>query len=510
MITSQTLDQSRKMIDSKIKGELVNKLSPVLKYMYENNMIEIKSSKDEARVDFFNGSSILVLPCLDSSRGQRSNFIVYEECRLLKKGDIDSIFSPMAYPRQPMYLQKEEYAHDKDYLEDAIEIYITSSRYKSEWWYRLFKKVVVECFTNVRVSYNFFNVDIYNALQNNLKTENEWLRIQKNANQIDIECEYLNCAIGEIEDAYFQLDLMKKCQRLHKAFRPPTTNEKMYGIKFDNNEKKDNEIRILAIDFAFSNTVKQSEANDNTVIECIGGFYDKGEIVRNLDYLETIEGGESEVTQRRIRELFYDYKADYIIMDERSGGSIMYNLLTKTYKHPTRSSNDWDSRGFTVVSDINLHFLTEAKINDLQQRTIDPNAKAVIIPVQGSLDFNDDMWRRLRTSLVDNKMRLLIDDLEFDSELSKRKGYINMSSEEKMREKLPYVQTELLINEAINLRQEFREGKIKLKEPRSGTKDRIVTLAYGNIFFDKLENRMSKADERNDFNESDWNNIMLI
>lgn len=322
--------------------------------------------------------------------------------------------------------------------------------------------------------------------------------------------EYLNENIGQIEDAYFQLDLMKKCQKLHKAFRPPTTNEKMYGIKFDNNDKKDNEIRILAIDFAFSNTVKKSEANDNTVIECIGGFYDKGEIIRNLDYLETIEGGESETTQRRIRELFYDYKADYIIMDERSGGSIMYNLLTKTYKHPTRSSNDWDSSGFTVVSDMNLHFLTDAKINDLQQRTIDPNAKAVIIPVQGSLDFNDDMWRRLRINLVDNKIRFLIDDLEFDMELSKRKNYINMSSEEKMRERLPYVQTEFLINEAINLRQEFREGKIKLKEPRSGTKDRIVTLAYGNIFFDKLENRMSKADERNDFNESDWNNIMLI
>ena len=85
-----------------------------------------------------------------------------------------------------------------------------------------------------------------------------------------------------------------------------------------------------------------------------------------------------------------------------------------------------------------------------------------------------------------------------------------MTSEQRMREKLPFVQTEFLVQEAISLRQEIREGKIKLKEPRSFTKDRIVTLAYGNMFFNKLENKLSKDDQKEDFNDSDWNNIMLV
>jgi hypothetical protein len=207
----------------------------------------------------------------------------------------------------------------------------------------------------------------------------------------------------------------------------------------------------------------------------------------------TLSGGNSELTQKRIRELFYDYKADYIILDLRSGGETYYNELTKPYIHSVRSIEDWDETGFCVVSDMSMHFLTEAKINELATRTIDPKAKAVIIPVQGSSDFNDAMWRNLHKSMVDNKMRLLIDDVEFDVELSKRSDYFKMTSEQRMREKLPFVQTEFLVQEAISLRQEIREGKIKLKEPRSFTKDRIVTLAYGNMFFNKLENKLSKV-----------------
>ncbi|MBR0471170.1 MAG: hypothetical protein IJI98_00545 [Methanosphaera sp.] len=374
----------------------------------------------------------------------------------------------------------------------------------------MFKRVVEESFLNKNVPYNFFAADIYTSLKYGLKTMGEWQKIQKTTSEADIRMEYLNEALGEAENAYFPLELLRKCQKMHKAFRPPTETEFINGIKMQNRDKKSNEIRLIVIDFAFSNTVNKYEPNDNTVIECQSGFYDKGEMIRNLDYLETLSGGESELTQRRIRELFYDYQADYIVFDLRSGGEDRYTALTKPYIHPTRDNNIWDSSGFTVVTDNKLHFLTEAKINDLVSRTVDPKAKPVMVPVQGSLEFNDKMWRALRLSMVDNKLRLLIDDVSFDTELVKRKDYIKMTSTERMREKLPFTQTEFLVQEAISLRQEVREGKIKLKEPRSFTKDRIVALAYGNMFFNILENKLSKQDQVEEFDEDAWKNIMLV
>ena len=49
-----------------------------------------------------------------------------------------------------------------------------------------------------------------------------------------------------------------------------------------------------------------------------------------------------------------------------------------------------------------------------------------------------------------------------------------------------------MLNEAINLSQEWREGKVKLTEPRSGTKDIIVSFAYGNYVSSLIINDLEK------------------
>lgn len=71
VITSSTIEQANKIVANKIEKELIGKLSPVLKWMYENDLIKITYPKDCARVEFFNKSTITVMPALDSSRGER-------------------------------------------------------------------------------------------------------------------------------------------------------------------------------------------------------------------------------------------------------------------------------------------------------------------------------------------------------------------------------------------------------------------------------------------------------
>ena len=164
----------------------------------------------------------------------------------------------------------------------------------------------------------------------------------------------------------------------------------------------------------------------------------------------------------------------------RNGGEVMYNDLTKPRKHPQRSENEWNEHGFTVSNNLKYHTITQQKIEDLISRTIDPQAIPCLIPMQGTTELNSNMWLDVQRKLRDGEIDLLIEDIEFEQKFEETKEYFTLTDEEKMRIRLPYVMTMALINEAINLSQEWREGKVKLSEHRSGTKDILAYFAYGN------------------------------
>ena len=72
---------------------------------------------------------------------------------------------------------------------------------------------------------------------------------------------------------------------------------------------------------------------------------------------------------------------------------------------------------------------------------------------------------------------------------------------------LPYMQTEELIQECVNLSAEYKNGLVRLTEPRNSFKDRAVVLAYGNIIADKIENRYNRLQSKD---ETDIDDIQLI
>lgn len=416
----------------------------------------------------------------------------------------------MSQPRQPIYLQLDEYSKDSKYIEKSKSIYITSSRYKVEWWYQMVRRVIKACYEEPSIAYNFFMVDIYTAIKYGLKSIQDWIKIKQNSSQIDIDAEYLNIPLGEAEDAFFTLELFKSCQKNKKAFIPPTYHfSNIKSNMLENKKKTKDEIRLLVCDFAFSNTTSTGWESDNTVLLCMSATPHQYGFDRNVDYIETVGGGNSDETLRRIRELYWDYECDWIIIDGRSGGETIYNELTKFWEHPSR--NNWNGHGFSVCRDMRLHDATNAKVKDLISRTVDPDAIQCVIPVYATDTSNDLMWQALLRQLTRGNIGLLIDSLFFE-EMLEEKQYFHATNEERTNIKMPYVQTELLINEAVNLKRVTGgRGTIKLVEPKNGHKDRVICLAYGNAFVDKLENVIQYKSERSEeFDESDWEGIFCV
>ena len=509
-LTATTLNQAKKMVSEKMEGELCKKLSPVLNHYYKQGLIEFHYGKDEIRVDFlFNGSKLWVDPAMDSARGGRATLLIYEECRLLKKGIIDSVFEKMAHPRQAVFLTLPEYSGDTRWIEECQSIYITSARFKSEWFWRSFRNVVNESLMNKKIPYNFFAGDIFLSICHGLKTKSDYFKARKQSGELDFRMEDLNEMLGEAEDAFFTRESFKKNQRIQVAFTPPTAQDISVGANLGNREKERDEIRLLWIDYAFANTTGREE-NDNSVIGFLSLINRDGKYKRASEYITTHPASDSFGMERKIRELFWDYRADYIILDLRNGGEICFNNLTKEWEHPERVSSDkdseigWNKHGFTVCQDQNLHVVSSQKLDDLRNRTVDQQAIPCIIPIIGTSELNSIMWLDLQKRLRDEEIELLVEDLVFEQILEEKSGYFGFTAEEKMNMKMPYIQTEFLIHEAVNLSQEWREGRVKLSEPRSGTKDRIIALAYGNYIATLIENKIEKSDQDEDFNLDEW------
>ena len=136
VITSSTIQQANKLADKKIRDELIKKLSPYLLYMYEKEYLVITKPTDGTKIENkLNGSTLYVLPCVESSRGERATLLIYEEVRLLKKNILDSVFEKMPHPRQAKFLENPIYENNPRWIEECQRVYITSARFKYEWLY---------------------------------------------------------------------------------------------------------------------------------------------------------------------------------------------------------------------------------------------------------------------------------------------------------------------------------------------------------------------------------------
>ena len=220
-----------------------------------------------------------------------------------------------------------------------------------------------------------------------MKTIGDIKRAKKNSTELNFRIEYLNEAVGENEDSFFSLAPFKKNQKLENAFMPPTDMEVLTGLDKGRNPPKDeNEVRLVVVDFAFTNSTG-THKSDNTIMMCISGHWKKNHFERHVDYLETYPGGDGLGAALRIKKLRADYDADYVVIDQRSGGEVIYNKLTEPQDCEERGNN-WDSHGLTLTDNRQYMDIPPAKQEDLVMRTVDPLAIKCIVPIIGTTEFN--------------------------------------------------------------------------------------------------------------------------
>lgn len=506
VITSSTISQANKMAE-KILNEIIKRNSPVLLMMYEKEYW-VKTQNDDgwAFENKLNGSTIKILPALDSSRGARATMLIYEERRLIKESIIHSVFRPMGHPRQAQFLTKDEYSQNPRWLEETKTISLSSASYTFEGFYKHWRKSVVDMYIHPDTKTNVFAGDIFTSIQNGLKTVGDYNKAKRSSTEESFRMEDLNQFIGESLDAFFSLESFKRNQVLEKCFYPKTLEDIVMCRKVDTIPKKDNEVRVIAADFAWTETKNHINESDSSIAICIRGIWKKDHFEKFVDYIERLPtADDADGCADRLKELMSLYEADYLAPDGRSGGESILASLTKPYGGGYGANVD--NRGLAVADNPNYHVAPNEKLTYYREKAVDKNAIPCVIPIFGSSGLNTAYWRSMKQGLERDRIKFLVSMNDKQQKLEDSGEYFKMSPAQIADCLAPYGQTDMLIYESVNLKTEIKNDQIKLEAPRSGHRDRSVTLAMGLLIFDLIENEWLKQGQQEDY---DFDNIQLV
>ena len=464
----------------------------VLDYEFEEFRENLNTAQDN--VEFSNGSAIKIVASAEGARGQRCQVLVADESAIIPKDIYDAVLVPMgSIGRQPPYLQNPKYSHLQ---ERTKTIMLTSARDESNWNYSLYQTYLenIKRFGN-KSTFNLICLPYQVSVKNSLVSKEKLIEQMRDEN---FDMDTFNMEMGAlwsktIKDGYYSMNKLAECRTLTHPEYPKYLQYEINTEEFNSEDRKEGEIRIISADIALMGSNSKNK-NDNTVLTYIVAYpNEKGShYVREVRYIETISGGVPIDTHAlRIRELYSEFKCDYMVLDSNGIGMAIFALLTKSGTHP-ETGEFMDGYGC---------------INDelMQQLVPDKDSEKVIFSIKASANLNKDMYSDLQSKIIRKQIRLPIDSRQADNIFSQNKKYPEwLTTQNAMYKKIlqPYKETDKLIDEMINL-QLVDADKIKLKEKSGKRKDRFSSVAYGNYFISTLETDLVRKNNR------DWGSFAV-
>ena len=469
VIGASTIKQAGLIISDKVKKLKVS--SPML----QREIVDITTNINSYQAIFANGSTMTVVAANEGGKGNRSTFLILDEFRLLKKEIVDEIFTPFLYVRQAPFKQNPQYA---DYPEEEPRKFsISSAGYKSEWWYQDTIATIKLMLEGKKAG--FFATDYLVSIFHKIKTKHQMEMEKEKADPISFAMEYENLPMGQSGKAYFKAQMFSR--NIKGAFYPLRNDliplkKNPYSIP-----KFAGELRVISIDVAS----RTNSYNDNSIITCVRLIPTHKGYNRKIVYIESSHGSNLTLQSLRIKELFFDFGADYIVLDLQQVGISIFDTMSSVSVNAERGA---EYPPFTVAD---FPIIEEKRKKELQERTLGIDALPVIFPIEATPKLNSEIAVAFRAALQKKLFDFLISDTDAEDYLMKtNKEYLDTVDDLSMKTWLlhPYVQTNLMIGECLNLEVSFSGGFVKLDEG-NGLKDRYTSISYMNYIVSNVFDR---------------------
>ena len=446
----------------------------------EAEIDSIKINGTICEVVFKNSSFIRVVTASDSSRGNRANVLLLDECRMINPNTIDVVLRKfLTQRRMPRYSELTKEQREREYdKEKNITMYLTSAYWEDSWVFAKCRDIFKNMLDDSRRQFvcGFpYQLSIAEGLLDRELIEDEM--IESSFNEVKFSMEYCAEFYGSSDGAFFDFDSISKNRKLKYPMYPDAVSSQLSGTLTRIPQKINGEIRILSADIALMSSKKNN--NDATAIFINQMMPTKaGRYTSNIVYTDAMEGMHTEDQALIIRKLFDEYQCDYIVLDCQGAGIGVYDALVRD----------------VVDSESGEIYPALSCCNDktMAERCSSPNADKVIWSIKANAQMNSDCAVLLREGFRSGKIRLLTSEYDAEELLGEIRGYSSMSPAEKVKYQMPYIHTTLLINELVNLRYEELGGKVRVYERSGMRKDRYSSLAYNYYVATQLESQINR------------------
>lgn len=481
-------------IASGTRGQSINVLEKIILELKPNSP-ELAAEIDEketkingtnAQIVFKNSSYIKVVTASDSARGNRANFLLLDEFRMIAKDVIDTILRKfLTQKRMPRYeeLSKEErkaeYAKEKNKT-----MYLSSAYFVDHWSY-------LKCTDTCRFMLDDTKRQFVCGLPYQLSITEGLLdadtvadeMAETDFNEIKFQMEYEALWYGSTDGSFFDYNSISKNRRIKYPMLPNKLAEKVNNSQLVKIPIKQNgEIRILSADIALMSSRKND--NDATAIFINQLMPTKaGRYTSNIVYADACEGLRTDDQALVIRKLFDEFACDYLVLDTNGLGLGVYDCLARDIVDPETGEI------YPALSCCNNQ--------EMASRCTVMGADKVIWAIKANAQFNSDCAFLLREAFRSGRIRLLATEYDAEELLGDIRGYSSLSPAERMQLQLPYIHTTLLIDELTKLQHEESGGKVRIYEKTGMRKDRYSSLSYNYYVAMQIENKMSKRNSMN-------------
>ena len=463
-VTSGGKEQAAGIIKEKV-DELCN-LVPALNRELDRRPGKTRISKDYCIFMFKNGSYFDNIAATEKSRGKRRHGGLVEEC----VGVDGKILSEVIIPTMNVSRLCMDGTMQPEEILNKSQIFVTTAGWKGTFAYDKLIQFLVWMITEPEKAFimgGTWRIPVLVKLLD--RTFLQDLQRDGTYNEASFDREYESKWSGTAENAFFNGETFDN----HRILKQP---------EYEHSGRSSvHSYYILSVDVG-------RKGCDSVVCVWKVTPQSMGPAIKSLVNIYTISDAHFEDLAKKLKTLYYKYKARRLVIDANGLGIGLVDYMVKPQDNLETGEHFPD---FGVYGGTQEDAQEEYK----KYRTNETEEDAMYL-IKASAPINSEAHANAQTQLNAGKVKLLIDERIAKVKLLETTAGKKMTPEKRAEYLKPFTLTSILKEEMMNLREENEGINIILKQANKGIKkDKFSAFEYG-LYYIKIEEESKKKKKK--------------